>query len=477
MGFGDWAERVAETAHDAGASWLGYETTAQREARERAEAAEQSGERRRDVLADRNDQLHAGGEFDPPSITERENWQSYSHHELYETNERSLDPAKAQEVAEAWRRIGTALAEIGPDLDREASGAIAGGWEGEAADVATASAEPLVQWMSDGGQAFQLTGNKVEQAGSAAGQVKAMVSAPQDYSIGRTLAAGIPGGFVGGGVDALAQMRERQEAERAAQETMQRVLTPTYDDVDRTVPVYPGLDGTPLPPPPPAEPPPVAPPPPPVDPQDRGRSGGSSGAERPGHDRSGGADRPGTGSPDGPAGSDPSWVPDQRPDGTPERVPPGGQRVPPPVLPGPVPLPGGGLPGGPGGGPGDRGGGRGAGAPALGGPGAGGRSTGGPGGRPGGGTPGTRAGGTGDQPGPGGRAGVGAGSGAGARGIPAGGPAAATSGARGGAGGAGAARRGEGGEDYEHERPGWLEEQDDVWMEGMPKTAPPVFGE
>ncbi|MCA1187313.1 PPE family protein [Saccharopolyspora sp. 6T] len=465
MGFGEWAERVAETAHDAGASWLGYETTAQREARERAEVAERSGERRRDVLADRNEQLHAGGEFDPPSITEQENWQSYSHHELYETNERSLDPAKAQEVAEAWRRIGTALAEIGPDLHREASGAIAGGWEGEAADVATASAEPLVQWMSDGGRAFQLTGNKVEQAGSAAGQVKAMVPAPQDYSIGRTLAAGIPGGFVGGGVDALAQMRERQEAERAAQETMQRVLTPTYDDVDRTVPVYPGLDGAPLPPPPPEEPPPVEPPPPPVEPQGRGRGGGDrSSADRAGADRTGvdptGHDRGGgTGSPDGPAGSDPSWVPDQRPDGTPERVPPGGQRVPPPVLPGPVPLPGG-VPGGAGGG---RGGG-----PAPGGRGAGGRGT----GR----TPGARAGGTGNQPGPGGRAGVGAGSGAGARGVPAGGPA-ATGGARGGAGGAGAARRGEGGEDYEHERPGWLEEQDDVWMEGMPKTAPPVFGE
>lgn len=45
----------------------------------------------------------------------------------------------------------------------------------------------------------------------------------------------------------------------------------------------------------------------------------------------------------------------------------------------------------------------------------------------------------------------------------------------GGMGGAG--QRGQGGEDEEHERPSWLEEQDDVWMNDMPRTAPPVLGE
>jgi hypothetical protein len=42
---------------------------------------------------------------------------------------------------------------------------------------------------------------------------------------------------------------------------------------------------------------------------------------------------------------------------------------------------------------------------------------------------------------------------------------------------AGAGQRGKGSEDQEHDRPSWLEEQDDVWFDGMPKTAPPVFGE
>lgn len=35
---------------------------------------------------------------------------------------------------------------------------------------------------------------------------------------------------------------------------------------------------------------------------------------------------------------------------------------------------------------------------------------------------------------------------------------------------------GRGGEESEHERPSWLEEHDDVWLNDMPRTAPPVFG-
>ncbi len=45
-----------------------------------------------------------------------------------------------------------------------------------------------------------------------------------------------------------------------------------------------------------------------------------------------------------------------------------------------------------------------------------------------------------------------------------------------GAMGAGGRGQGQGDED-EHERPGWLEEWDDVWLNDMPRTAPPVIGE
>ncbi|MEU5850965.1 hypothetical protein [Saccharopolyspora shandongensis] len=87
--------------------------------------------------------------------------------------------------------------------------------------------------------------------------------------------------------------------------------------------------------------------------------------------------------------------------------------------------------------------------------------------------------GAGGQLGAGGRAGVGSlGSGPGASGS-----ATAGAGARGGTGatggGAGGAGRGkpQGEEDQEHERPGWLMEDDDVFTNDMEKVAPPVFGD
>ncbi|MGI8309337.1 hypothetical protein [Saccharopolyspora hattusasensis] len=86
--------------------------------------------------------------------------------------------------------------------------------------------------------------------------------------------------------------------------------------------------------------------------------------------------------------------------------------------------------------------------------------------------------GLGGQLGAGGRAGVGGfGSGAGASGSGAAG--AGGRGAAGGMGGAGGAGRGkpQREEDQEHERPGWLMENEDVFTNDMEKTAPPVFGD
>ncbi|WP_218161409.1 hypothetical protein [Saccharopolyspora kobensis] len=107
----------------------------------------------------------------------------------------------------------------------------------------------------------------------------------------------------------------------------------------------------------------------------------------------------------------------------------------------------------------------------------------GPGGGPGGGMPrggGVGAGG-GNQLGAGGRAGAGSLGGGMGSGSGANGPGAAGAGGRGAAGGmggaGGAARGKQGEEDQEHERPGWLQEQDDVFTNDMDKVAPPVFGD
>ncbi|MGW1677884.1 hypothetical protein [Saccharopolyspora sp. NPDC002376] len=92
-----------------------------------------------------------------------------------------------------------------------------------------------------------------------------------------------------------------------------------------------------------------------------------------------------------------------------------------------------------------------------------------------------RGAGAGGQLGAGGRAGVGGGMGSGT-GPGASGSTAASAGGRGaagGMGGAGGAGRGkpQGEEDQEHERPSWLQEQDDIFTNDMEKTAPPVFGD
>ncbi|MGI8311195.1 PPE domain-containing protein [Saccharopolyspora hattusasensis] len=488
MGFLEWAGGVAEDVggavvdgatavgnavaegagqvYDTGADLFGYNSRAQNAQGAAATASEEYNEKLRQQLEAQNSAMGSGLEFDPASITQQENWQSYSHQDLYDTNQRSLDQGKATEAAQQWREVAAELKDIGPELQSEAGSAIAGGWEGDAADAANESSEPLVNWISGSSEAFHLTGNKIEEAASAAGQVKAMVPEPEGHHYGRTMLASIPTGVVGGGVDALAQMRERQQAERGAQETMGRVLSPTYSNVDTSVPAYRDLNNKPPPPPPP----PIEPPPPPVRPRDRRGSGQPSTPSVANVGDIIGGD------PNIPAETRSAWTPGDSPArlsgdltgirtaGFPGRTGNGDVGV------GYLPGPGAGRtgPGGPGGGPGRGGPGGGSGMGRGGAGGAGGGKPGGLGaggaGRPGAGALGA-----------GGRAGVGGLGAAGGAGTGAAGSAAGRGGA--GAGGMGAAgQRGQGSEDQDHERPGWLEEQDDIWLEDMPKTAPPVFG-
>ncbi|WP_159447783.1 hypothetical protein [Streptoalloteichus hindustanus] len=44
-------------------------------------------------------------------------------------------------------------------------------------------------------------------------------------------------------------------------------------------------------------------------------------------------------------------------------------------------------------------------------------------------------------------------------------------------GGAGHGAGGGRGEDREHQRPSYLEEDEDVWLDGIDKVPPPVIGE
>lgn len=469
MGFGDFVggvvDTVVDTGRDAGAGVFGWETTAQKEAREKSEAATKAGEAERAKLEAQNKGLEDGIQgYDPASISTCENWGAYGHQELFDRN-KSLDEGKADETGQAWGKLAAALKDLGGRYSTELKQKIAGGWEGEAAEAAGSVGDPLSKWMTDSSAAFELTGNRIKEAGSAASQTRNSVPEPEGHNIARTIGTSMAAGPmapIAGGGDALAQMKERQEAERAAQETMGRVLGATYQNVDTQVPTYHDMQGKPVDPPGPPPPPNISPPPPPVSPGGGDRSGGGGGSVSPsgvgGGSGGGGGGGAGTG-PDmpgdgGPAGSGSAWAP-----GT------GG---------------GGGNPGGPGAGglPGPGGGSGGVGVGVMpgagagaggGGRGAGGAGAGGAGGRAGG-AGSLAAGGRAGAGGVGAGGAAGAAGGAGARGGAAGG----RGGAMGGAGGAG--RGGQGGNEEEHDRPSWLEEQDDVWMNDMPRTAPPVFG-
>ncbi|GAA4841793.1 hypothetical protein GCM10025787_23680 [Saccharopolyspora rosea] len=478
MGLGDWlsdkADSAWRTVHDTGAGVFGYDTYAQQEAKQHAEQAAKTGARERDALAERNRALRDGVEgYDPPGISQCVNWSSFSHQQIYDTNQKSIDEGKATQAAHAWQKLGKALRDHGSDYASGLKNIIGGGWEGEAAEQAKTVGDPIKSWTENTGNAFEMTGNNLATVASAAGQVKAAVSKPEGYSWGRSVVAGIASGPVPGlaGRDAVAQMREHQEAETQAQETMGRVYSPTFTDVDSKMPQFRKPDGTTVEPPPP--------PPPdhtpwgggPVDPGGRSPGGGPDGGG-PG----GGGHRDGAGpGHSGPGGGDRSGGGDHRSPGSVPPDVPGGGRKPSgtdiewadPVAPG-MP-PGGGAGTGPGG---VGGGGAGPGVVGIGGGATGGGSGVGGGGRAGGGT--GRGAGSSSGVGAGGRAGAGSSGGAGAG---AGAAGRSGSGARGGMLGAGAGRGAKGGEDEDHERPTWLEEQDDVWFNDMPRTAPPVLGE
>lgn len=456
---------------NAGSRVFGYESSAEKERKEHGEEANRIAQQQQAQLAQQNAGMDVQG-FDKPAITQCVNWGGFDHAQIYSTNQDSIDQGKVGEVAQVWIEFAKELRGRGENYATDVQRIVEGGWEGEAANTAKEVGKPASDWMRASADAFEVTGNNLNAAGEAAGQARNMVDQPDGYSVGRGVAASIPFGPAGAGLDALGQMEEREQAEKAAQETMGRVYSPTLTQVDSNMPQYTGPDGS-------TKEPPAATQPAGTDwgtgpgangvgPGTGGGIGGGTGGGIGGGIGGGGLPGGGYGSggtggfgggagsyPGSPSGSGSQWS-------------------------GPAYGPGtGGVPGGPGGlGSGGSGagaggglaggiGGLGAGGAGGAGRGAGGLGAGGGAGR-GAGTSGVGAGGRAGVGGTG--AGAGAGAAGGARGAGAG---------RGGMGGGmgGAGQRGQSGEDAEHERPSWLEEHDDIWMNDMPKTAPPVLGE
>ncbi|MER7078075.1 PPE domain-containing protein [Saccharopolyspora kobensis] len=392
----------------------------------------------------------------------------FNHPEKYGQIQGGQGTGHLVAAVQGWKSgIGADFEEIARILD-EANSKAGVAWTGQAAEEHGSSLKPMSQFVLDAKEVSTSVGDSAEQQVQNFGQVKNSMPEPVKVDATDNLLEKGGAWLVGGETDLQKQEREAsekaQEAKqyydnynRSAQNVSQNLaFYPKAPEMaldqgsgsygtNPTVGSMPNASGIP------------------------GGSGysGSTGGGGTGStgggfgSGSGGNELPGGGY-TSPNGSSSQWT----------SPTPGGTGVPniPSTTPGGPNLNGPGLglgmmpPTGPGGGGGGTGTGRGMGGP---GGGAGGRGLGGLG-----------AGSGSGGPGAGGRAGAG-GLGAGGAGGTSGSGAA---GGRGGAGGmgAGAAGRGqgkEGEEDMEHENKYWVD-TDEAWDDlGLPKVAPPVFGE
>lgn len=476
MGFGSFFSNawhsVEHFGHDVYAGATGGKSWEQEQQDKQAQQAAKQGDAQRAALQAQAKGLHIG-EYDPPSIQQQDNWQSYSQQDIHTRNQQ-LDEQAATQAGAAWAKLADKLRQMGPDYANGLKQKIASGWEGQAAQAAANVGDPLAKWMGDSANAFQDTGLRIQQAASAAGQVKAMVGPPATQNTAQQFGQGIATGAVPplGAVDAVQQMQQQQQDQKAAQDTMARVLGATYQQADSQVPAYKDIQGNPVVPPPPTPPYPGQPLPPPVQGGGGpGGGGGTVGGQTAGVPGGGGGytgaggGTVGAGAGAGVPGG--SGIPGGGfSGGTPSATHAAGAAAPP--LGGAA---GSSLGGGPGGG-GALGGGAGGGGIAGAGGMVGGLGGGALGGRAGGVGGGTTAGGRAGASGAAGRGGAAEGSAGGARGSAGGRGSGSTTTGPGGVGG-----RGGGRDDDEHEHPSWLEENDDIWLNDMPKVAPPVFGE
>ncbi|GAA3363374.1 PPE domain-containing protein [Saccharopolyspora gregorii] len=395
----------------------------------------------------------------------------FDHPKTYDEIHRGMGSSSMSTAAQSFKsdieqRFGEATRLL-EEANRDANVS----WEGQAAEQFGSSTKPMTSFLTNAQSTSVAAGDSIERQVDGFTTVRDSMPEPKEITATDSLLEKGGAWLVGSETDLQKQEREATEAAEAAKHT--------YDTYDNTIQAE-------VQNPPRFDPPPTQ----------NGDGGQSS------FDRSGAINSPmgvgaggspgagggtagiggGSGAGFGPGGSGPS--------GSGSSWSPGGGGGAGGSLPGGIGVPGGpGVGSGPGGGgAGGIGGGFLPGGPGgTGGTGAGGRSglgAGGAGGRAGSGGAGAGSGGRAgvgagaNQPGAGGRAGIGTPGAGGAAGGA--GTGAAGAGGRGGAGamgagGAGRGAKGAGDEDQEHES--WLEEQDDVWLNDMPRTAPPVFGE
>lgn len=463
-------DSVTDAVSDSYNSYTGDETDAQQHNQADTAAAREDAQQQRQSLEEQQQDIDVDG-YDPPSIDQHDNWDAWSHEQLYGFR----DTLKTEEITSSGRAIeqlGGRLRGIFEGMESGARAAAGDGLQGQGAEAAMSAARPVQNWGAAFGGALALTGLKVQEAATTAEQTKASIPPPPEFSTVREVGGEFVSAVTGGEYsDAKLRAQEKAEAAKAARAVVKNVYTPNYESVDKTTPALP-------PPVNPLEPPvSTRPTPAQLDIPDGKHPGGSG---NPGGDGNGGNDGDDSGRPPNreddnspPKDRDSDEKDPQRPGGDPDHHPspddrgdddrdgparndsawtdPSPRTPVSPTGPGVTPS----TPGAPG-----SGGGYGA-------------VTGGTPSTAGGGIP--RGGQTPSKLGPGGRAGVGA---TGGTTAPTSSTSTGSTTGRGPAGRmpmGGMGGRNQGSEDEEHERESWLVEHDDVWLNDMPKTPPAVF--
>ena len=171
---------------------------------------------------------------DPASITTVDNWASWSHPQIKAMVD-GLGSGFLHDTAHGWDTLGRAIESEFGDFKAEMAQIVTTGWEGQAADAATASTTSYAQRAASLGTAARYMGTKVTEAATGAEQTRAMVPEPVSFSVSESLAASMASPLLGA-ADIYKQRTAQNEAHAAAVRVMTSVYTPVYQQSDAGIP-------------------------------------------------------------------------------------------------------------------------------------------------------------------------------------------------------------------------------------------------
>lgn len=231
----------------------GQKTASQRshEQHQRDERTDKSKEQQTQLNDRGNKQAQdAGHGYDPAAISQHDNWSSWDHKNMHSMID-EVEPAKIAAKGTEWTGVAKGMADSFQQFHTEVTGAVKGGWTGDAATAAATAPDGLAKWGAAMASATDGTGTRIQQASTAADQAKTNMPKPVEFSWRRTLVNSAGGGFLGGlggaavsgGNDAYNQHKEAQQAKQQAVNVMNRMYTQGYVDVDNTTPAFAAPDG------------------------------------------------------------------------------------------------------------------------------------------------------------------------------------------------------------------------------------------